>query len=62
MNTELYSFDIVGTWSVVVESLDDGYEGSAFKDNPNNPSIVVNGSSGEQTRLSILKLLQESEC
>ena len=62
MENELYSFDIVGSFKVVVEALDDGYyEGIAFKDNPNNPSIVVKESSGEQTRLSILKLLQESE-
>ena len=58
MDNELYSFDIVGEWKVAVESLDDGYEGIAFKDSPNNPSIVVNESSGEQTRLAVLDLLE----
>jgi hypothetical protein len=58
MDTELYSFDVVGEWQVVVEASGEAYEGIAFKVNPNNPSVVVTGPTGEQTRLSVLKLLE----
>ena len=58
MENELYSFDIVGDIKVVVEALDDGYEGIAFKNNPSNPFIVVRESSGEQARISVLNLLE----
>ena len=57
---ELYSFDKVGEFSVVVEFVgEEGYEGSVFLYAAQNPHAVDQGRDGEEVREKLLQVASE---
>ena len=60
MDDTMYSYDKVKDYHVVVEYLGDGgYEGIAYKEHPENPSVVVLGSKAEEVRNDVIDILNK---
>jgi len=60
MIKELYSFDIIIGYNVIVESLDDGtYQGYIYKRNPRDHIKTHSGATGEGVRGYLIDILDD---